>query len=71
VRHDGRGRGPLARAHSTVGHDVRGLPPCGTTVGAYRQAVAWPPGSTAGHDGMYGPTAVRYGGRIFFGKYKF
>jgi hypothetical protein len=65
VRHGGRGRGPLARTHTVVGHGVRGLPPCGTTVEAYRQAAAWPPGSTVGHDGMYGPTAEPCGGRIF------
>jgi hypothetical protein len=65
VRHGGRGRGPLARAHTDVGHGVRGLPPCGTTVEAYRQAAAWPPGSVVGHSGMYRPTTAPYDKRIF------
>jgi hypothetical protein len=59
VGHGGRGRGPLARAHTAVGHGVRSLPPCGTVVGAYRQAAAWSPASTADHNVMYGPTTVR------------
>jgi hypothetical protein len=28
ARHSGMGRGPLARAHTAVGHDIRSLPPC-------------------------------------------
>jgi hypothetical protein len=34
ARHGGRGRGPLAKAHTAMGHDVRSLPPCRTVVGA-------------------------------------
>jgi hypothetical protein len=71
ARHGGMGRGPLARAHTAVGHSVRSLPPSRTAVGAYRQAAAWPPGSAAGHDGMYGPTAVGSGGRIFLVNFNF
>jgi hypothetical protein len=36
------------------------------TVGAYRQAATWPPGNASGHGGMYGPIAVRCGGKFFF-----
>jgi hypothetical protein len=64
VRHGSRGRGPPARAHTVVGHCVRSLLPC-------RQAAAWPLGSTAGHGGMYGPTVVRCGGRIFLVNFNF
>jgi hypothetical protein len=71
ARHGGRGRGPLARAHTIVGHGVRYLTSCSTTVGAYRQAAAWPPGSAASHDGMCGPTAVCSDGRIFSGEFQF
>jgi hypothetical protein len=39
-----------------MGHGGRSLPPGGSVA----------PGNAAGHDGMYGPTAVRCGGRIFF-----
>jgi hypothetical protein len=44
ARHGGKGRGPLARAHTAVGHGVRSLPPWRTAVRAYRRAAAWPPG---------------------------
>jgi hypothetical protein len=71
ARHGGRGRGPLARAHTAVGHDVRSLTLCGTAVGAYRQAATWPPGSIAGHDGMCGPTTLGSGGRILFCEFQF
>jgi hypothetical protein len=49
MRPGGRGGGPLVRAHTAVGHGVRGLPPCGTAIEAYRHAVALSPGSVVGH----------------------
>jgi hypothetical protein len=71
VVHDGRSRQQWARRSYRYGPRRKVLTPWAMALGAYRQAVAWPPGNTAGHDGMYGPTVVGCSGRFFFVNFNF